>query len=1289
MNEVNSVLNDKEYPFDLASYKTIYEHNPQAFAVIRVLKEDNSSYKDISFVYVNNAYEKMSGFSRSDVIGHTYTEIMDKYAPGQFGPGKQWNKLYGTVAYEGGEKTAVVASSEIEPGKKHYVSVQCFQIAEGYVGSNVLDISDQVNRRERSRIIEAVRIEHAKYDRECDRFSTAENTDSDRLIAKAHFDLTENKVLKYEAYRPAVSEKYSASTFDETFSGLDSACVFKKEAEKLRMLTNRKHLLGQFRDGTSEHSLKFAMKEELGIASKVRLDCRLIHSPETGNVELFAYLRDETAKRLEQLIIEKIGLTGICSLGYICIPTGSISFYIHDHKPTDPDSSEITEKRFDERAALFRDSFGICGSELENAVEQTSIPVITSGLEKNGRYSHIISGQNAGRKIHMRYDFCWLEKENSTIFFVKTDITEQFERQIILSEQKNAAILNNAILDRLALEATDYVALIDAENDTITLHCGSYFGKDKPTPEKLRITSYSQLLDNMSRDLALNYASQNEICSIFSAEQLLDSLTDVPDLVIPYNFPDVTDKSSVRRKQLRYSLFDTDKKLILMSCTDITKSFEYEKRIETDERVIRKSALSSTDLIAILHPDTSEISLRFGSWTAHAPQSGQASPEACEKTISLESFVGMTGKYISTKANKQRFCELFSIGSIVGMLENDPDAMLIFDLCSPDDPKAISKKQFRFTWLDDEKRDILITRTDITRSAAEEQRRSQQLRDALDSAEQSSRAKTEFLSHMSHDIRTPMNAIIGFSTLLLRGLEDPQTIDLARTRDEADKILSSARHLLGLINDVLDMSKIEAGNERINSKKFMLSELIASTDRMIRPQAEEKSQRFDIYVSGLKNDEFFSDEPRLHQILMNLLSNAVKYTGIGGHIELRIKGGAASEDPASSGKRFEPVTFEVRDNGIGMSEEFRKVIFEPFSRESRDDLSEVQGTGLGMAITRNIVHMLGGTIDVRSSVGEGTVFTVLLPLRIPAEVQENYIPGICPRNVLIIDDEDEVCRNILGAMADKPVHADSVTNAAEALAMANDMHCAGNDYELIITDDLPDTDMSELIKKMRDTVSDPGKNGGEAFSPVIIMTGYDSPDAAENASKAGADGFLPKPFFCSSLRSIIMMQVKKDLLYNCDRSAEKTSAEHSGISPSNTFSGLSILAVEDNELNAEILREILRLNGAEVTHVPDGLDAYELFRCTPAGEFDVIFMDIQMPLMDGYECTKAIRALSCDMSVSPEKRIEAGKIPIIAMTANAFSEDVQHALLAGMNAHVPKPIDIEAVARAVERTVIK
>ncbi|MBQ4311436.1 MAG: response regulator, partial [Oscillospiraceae bacterium] len=942
---------------------------------------------------------------------------------------------------------------------------------------------------------------------------------------------------------------------------------------------------------------------------------------------------------------------------------------------------------FDERAALFRGAFGIDGTELENAVEQTSIPVITSGLEQNGRYSHIISGQNSGRKIHMRYDFCWLEKENSTIFFVKTDITEQFERQITLSEQKNAAILNNAILDRLALEATDYVALIDAENDKITLHCGSYFGKDKPTPEDLRMTSYSQLLENMSRDLALNYASRIEILSIFSTDQLLDRLKDVPDLVIPYNFMDVTDKGSVRRKQLRYSMFDTDKKLILTSCTDITQSFEYEKRIEIDERVIKKSALDSTDLIAILHPNTSEISLRFGSWTDAAPQSGQAA--SAEKTISLESFVGMTGQYISTAANKQRFSELFSIGSLVGMLENDPDAMLIFDLCSPDDPKAICKKQFRFTWLDDEKQDILITRTDITRSVAEEQRRSQQLRDALDSAEQSSRAKTEFLSHMSHDIRTPMNAIIGFSTLLLRGLEDPQTVDLARTRDEADKILSSAKHLLGLINDVLDMSKIEAGNERINSKKFMLSELIASTDRMIRPQAEEKSQRFDIYVSDLKNDEFFSDETRLRQILINLLSNAVKYTGVGGHIELRIKGSAASEDPISSGKRFEPVTIEVKDNGIGMSEEFRKVIFEPFSRESRDDLSEVQGTGLGMALTRNIVHMLGGTIDVRSSVGEGTVFTVLLPLRIPKEAQENYIPGICPRTVLIIDDEDEVCRNILGAMADKPVKADSVTNADEALAMISSKHSAEKDYELIITDDLPGTDMPELIKKMRDIISGSAAGGGKAFSPVIIMTGYDSPDAAENASKAGADGFLPKPFFCSSLRSIIMMQVKKDLLYNCDRSAEKTSAEHRGISPSKTFAGLNILAVEDNELNAEILREILRINGAEVTHVPDGLDAYELFRCTPAGEYDVIFMDIQMPLMDGYECTKAIRALSSDMSVSPEKRIEAGKIPIIAMTANAFSEDVQHALLAGMNAHVPKPIDIEAIARAVERTVIK
>ena len=401
------------------------------------------------------------------------------------------------------------------------------------------------------------------------------------------------------------------------------------------------------------------------------------------------------------------------------------------------------------------------------------------------------------------------------------------------------------------------------------------------------------------------------------------------------------------------------------------------------------------------------------------------------------------------------------------------------------------------------------------------------IEDALAAAENSDRAKSEFLAHMSHDIRTPMNAIIGFSTLLAKDAKDPEKVAY-----EANKILLSGNHLLALINDVLDMSRIDSGNVKLHAREFRLAETIAAADSMMRSQMEERHQSFDIHVSDIKHEVFFADDNRIQQVLINLLSNAMKYTDDGGKIEMRVRG-----LPAAS-SQYENIEFEIIDNGRGMSDEYQKILFTPFSREHLPQHKETQGTGLGLAITRNIVNMLGGNISVKSKLGEGSAFTVILPVKI--------------------------------------VEAEAASRPA----------------------------------------------------------GHTEQEAAQDV-----------------------------------------------------LDGLNILASEDNAINAEILKAILQRNGATVTIVGNGKEALDEFRACKPGTYDVLFSDIQMPVMDGYESTKAIRALANDPSVSEEKREEAARMPIIAMTANAFNEDVQKSLLAGMNAHVSKPLDLEVLRKALRQVL--
>ncbi len=525
------------------------------------------------------------------------------------------------------------------------------------------------------------------------------------------------------------------------------------------------------------------------------------------------------------------------------------------------------------------------------------------------------------------------------------------------------------------------------------------------------------------------------------------------------------------------------------------------------------------------------------------------------------------------------------------------------------------------------------------------------LRDALAIAKTANESKSVFLSNMSHDIRTPMNAIVGFAALLQRDAGNPEKV-----REYTRKITSSSQHLLGLINDVLDMSKIESGKTTLNLSVVSLAELVEELGAMMQPQAKAKHQQFKIDVYDIYNEEILGDRLRINQILINILSNAIKYTPEGGRIDMIVR-----QMPQNT-KNYARFHFEIRDNGIGMSQEYLETIFQPFTRESTKKTSEIQGTGLGMAITKNLVELMGGTIEVESQRDKGTTFRVDLELRVKEQdVDPDFWKKHGVTKMLIVDDEEEICIGIQNVMADTGVQISYALGGQPAVSMAQKAQSEGMGYDLVMIDwQMPDISGIETARRIRRIVP--------SHVPVMILTAYDISRIEQEGTEAGIDGFLQKPFFLSNFR--LMLDHLKS-----DHTEEKEAVQEQD----NILAGKNILAAEDNELNAEILTELLEMAGASCQVAGNGREALEMFEGAESGQYDLILMDVQMPVMDGYEATRAIRGC---------RHPQAKTIPIIAMTANAFSEDVKDALDAGMDEHVAKPIDMERL-KSVIKDIIK
>ncbi len=542
-------------------------------------------------------------------------------------------------------------------------------------------------------------------------------------------------------------------------------------------------------------------------------------------------------------------------------------------------------------------------------------------------------------------------------------------------------------------------------------------------------------------------------------------------------------------------------------------------------------------------------------------------------------------------------------------------------------------------------KEVLYVARDITSEKLRDLEQQEQLSHALAAAQQANKAKSTFLNSMSHDIRTPMNAIIGFTALAQTHMDDR-----AQVQDYLAKISTSSSHLLSLINDILDMSRIESGTVKLDEKPVHIPDLLHDLRTMIQSLVNSKNLNLFIDTQDVVHEDVIADRLRLNQVLINIVGNAIKYTHPGGDVMIRLR-----EMPCSI-KNYTTYEFSVKDNGIGMSEDFLKHIFETFSRERSSTITGIQGTGLGMAITKNIVDMMGGTITAESEEGKGSLFTVTLNLRLAGEPAANKpIPELCGARALVVDDDLNTCRSVSKMLRDIEMRPDWCTSGKEAVVRAHDAAEVKDEYKAYIIDYLmPDMNGIETVRQIRRVISED--------VPIIVLTAYDWADIEHEAKEAGVTAFISKPIFMSELRSVLANQDE-------DEAAENHETKHYD------YRGKHILLVEDNDLNREIAAAILEGAGIKVDTAVDGTEAVDIMYKAAEDEYDLIFMDIQMPKMDGYTATHEIRTLANNRKAN---------IPIVAMTANAFDEDRKKSLKSGMNGHIAKPISIEEIARTLD-----
>ncbi|WP_051201160.1 response regulator [Butyrivibrio sp. XPD2002] len=535
---------------------------------------------------------------------------------------------------------------------------------------------------------------------------------------------------------------------------------------------------------------------------------------------------------------------------------------------------------------------------------------------------------------------------------------------------------------------------------------------------------------------------------------------------------------------------------------------------------------------------------------------------------------------------------------------------------------------------------------DYSKLIEEVQKKNKILEKALEEAEQANMAKTAFLSNMSHEIRTPMNAIIGLYNIALKNPDLPD-----ETREILNKIGGSANHLLSLINDILDMSRIESGKVIVKKQDFSFGDMLEQINTMVESQCDDKGLEFVCHINGHVDDYYIGDDMKLKQALINILGNAVKFTEAPGTVSFLV-------EEIKRDKKNGHICFKIKDTGIGMDEDYLPKVFEPFSQEVEGASNKYGSTGLGMAITKKIVEMMNGTIEVESTKNVGTTFTVTVPLGISEKLGsgDEFDPGKI--KTLILDDDVTACEHAQLVLGRIGIAADYCLSGKEALSIIEKSKARQEPYQLFLVDwKMPEMDGIQVTRALREDYKDE--------STTIILTTYNWDEILDEALKAGVDAFLAKPLFAGSIRK----EIKEIIADKRKRYREAAKV---------SLKGRKVLIAEDMEINALIMKQILKMKEIEADHASDGLEAIKLFEESPVGGYDAILMDIRMPKCDGLKATERIRKL---------EREDAKSVPIIALSANAFDEDVELSIKAGLNAHLSKPVEPDALFSALQKYI--
>ena len=887
-----------------------------------------------------------------------------------------------------------------------------------------------------------------------------------------------------------------------------------------------------------------------------------------------------------------------------------------------------SEKSFKHRLDLLL-TYIVCDSDRESFLAQTRREVILSNLKKQSTYyvnfKALLNGQELFYQLKFIADKVGTKIKGFVIGLHSVD--EEIKQQLEIQEKLKR---NLEIIDILS---EDYTALYYVNLKTMQTGVLSLSNFVKPDMGAI-ITESGDLLESYRRFVAeLVHPDDRRLLEPYmDLSYLRERLSTQKRINIDFrrNYSGVY--KYTRLTVAKAEAEDVEPELVALGFIEIDA--QYRAEAERQENIRRIMTLSDEfDSIYDVNIDT-------GTYTC-STKNGDHAEE-------IKGYQMMNQDFFQLNAN-----------SIPKVIYRDDQEMMLKCMTKQDMLDRLEKEMSYFIdyrcVIDNR---ILWYRMKVTRSGnwmkerrmlvgvynndenhRKEKAQQEALEQALQMAKSASRAKTTFLNNMSHDIRTPMNAIIGYTKLAKAHLDNSDQI-----KDYLGKIAQSSDHLLSLINDVLDMSRIESGKMNLNEKSENLSNIIHMLKDIV--QADIRSRKIDFFVDSadVSDEEVICDKLRLNQVLLNVLSNAIKYTPAGGIVSMRILQIGVTD---SGYGKYE---FRIKDTGIGMNAEFLKTIYDPFTRVKSSTVSGIQGTGLGMAITKNIVTMMGGDIEITSEENVGTEVVISFDFKLGKQHMEpEHIPEVEGMRCLVVDDDTNACRSIVKMLKDLGMHLEWCSSGKEAVLRTEDSLQDNDMFGMFFIDWLmPDVNGIEVARRIRRMV---GEN-----VPILILTAYDWADIEEEAKNAGVTGFVSKPVFLSDLRKTISK-------YCCTHDEVVVKND-----PEVCFVGKSILLVEDNELNCEISREVLEDLGIEVSMAEDGSVALNMMKKAKPGDYDLILMDVQMPIMDGYEATRRIRAL-------PNKKI--ADIPIVAMTANAFAEDCQAALDAGMNEHVTKPVDFD------------